>query len=70
MLIFIFSIGLTAGSDNIKITEDNNYISPCLNPAGDMITFGLEQGIWIMKPGVLDQKKVYGSPVWNGDPLL
>ncbi len=70
MLISVFSIGITAGSENIKITEGANYISPCWNPTGDSIAFGLNQGIWIMNSDGSDQKKIYDSLVWDGDPCF
>ncbi|MBP2029604.1 TolB protein [Methanohalophilus levihalophilus] len=63
-------MGLTAGSDNIKITEGKNYISPCWNSDGDLITFVKDQSIWIMKPDGSDQKRVYDSLAWDGDPCF
>jgi TolB protein len=70
VLCFYGGMSTVYAAENVKITAGDNFISPCWNPAGDLIAFGKDQAIWVMDSEGRYQEEVYDSMVWDGDPAF
>ncbi len=54
--------------DNVQITNGVNQGTPAWSPDGKKITFSSNQGIWIMNADGSNQKQVFDSVIWDGEP--
>ena len=56
--------------DNVQITNGVNQDTPAWSPDGKKITFSSDQGIWIMNADGSNQKQVFDSVIWDGEPCF
>ncbi len=56
--------------DNVQITNGVNQGTPAWSPDGKKITFSSNQGIWIMNADGSNQKQVFDSVIWDGEPCF
>ena len=56
--------------DNVQITNGVNQGTPAWSPDGKKITFSSDQGIWIMNADGSNQKQVFDSVIWDGEPCF
>ncbi len=56
--------------ENMRITSGTNQDAPAWGPDGKRITFSSNQGIWVMSADGSNQKQVFDSVVWDGEPCF
>ncbi|MEA1984226.1 MAG: LpqB family beta-propeller domain-containing protein [Euryarchaeota archaeon] len=56
--------------DTVQLTEGINQQSPTWSPDGDMIAYSSDQAIWIMDGDGSNQRRIYDSMVWDGEPCF
>ncbi|MDO9518338.1 MAG: hypothetical protein Q7J10_09880 [Methanosarcinaceae archaeon] len=55
---------------NVQITNGTNQGAPAWSPDGKKIVFSSDQDIWTMNADGSNQKKVFGSVIWDGEPCF
>ena len=56
--------------ENVQITNGTNQDAPAWSPDGKKIVFSSGQAIWIMNADGSNQKKVFDSVIWDGEPCF
>ena len=56
--------------ENVQITNGVNQGAPAWSPDGNKIVFSSSQAIWIMDADGSNQKQVFNSVVWDGEPCF
>ncbi|MCD4703184.1 MAG: DPP IV N-terminal domain-containing protein [Methanosarcinaceae archaeon] len=56
--------------DTIQLTDGINQQSPSWSWDGNMITYSSDQAIWVMEHDGSDQRRIYDSMVWEGEPCF
>ena len=56
--------------ENMQITTGVNQNMPAWSPDGDKIVFSSNQGIWVMDSDGSNQKQVFDSIIWDGEPCF
>ena len=56
--------------ENVQITSGTNQDAPAWSPDGKWITFASNQGIWMMGADGSNQKQVFDSIIWDGEPCF
>ena len=56
--------------ENVQITNGSNQDVPAWSPDGKKIAFSSGQDIWVMNADGSNQKQVFNSIVWDGEPCF
>ncbi|MCL7411348.1 MAG: hypothetical protein M8350_06015 [Methanosarcinaceae archaeon] len=56
--------------ENVQITNGTNQNAPHWSPDGKKIVFSSGQDIWIMSADGFNQKQVFASVLWDGEPCF
>ena len=56
--------------ENVQITNGTNQDAPAWSPDGKKIAFSFDQAIWIMNADGSNQKQVFDSIIWDGEPFF
>ena len=56
--------------ENVQITNGTNQDAPAWSPDGKKIAFSSDQAIWVMNADGSNQKQVFNSIIWDGEPCF
>ena len=56
--------------ENVQITNGTNQGAPSWSSDARKIVFSFDQGIWVMDADGSNQKKVFDSVIWDGEPCF
>ena len=70
IVLLSFVAGATSVEGNVQITTGVNQNMPAWSPDGDKIVFSSNQGIWVMDSDGSNQKQVFDSVIWDGEPCF
>ena len=56
--------------ENVQITNGTNQDAPAWSPDGKKIAFSFDQAIWVMNADGSNQKQVFDSIIWDGEPCF
>ena len=77
ILVILFAVLLLSSvasavvvENNLQITNGINQNAPNWSPDGSKIVYSSDQGIWMMDADGSNQKQVFDSVVWDGEPCF
>lgn len=56
--------------ENVRITNGTNQDTPAWSSDGKKIVFSSDQAIWVMNADGSNQKQVFDSVIWDGEPCF
>ncbi len=70
IVLLSFVTSAVSVEENVQITTGVNQNMPAWSPDGNKIVFSSNQGIWVMDSDGSNQKQVFDSVIWDGEPCF